>query len=83
MENAESNDPYESDNELDPYSLASEDIYDTLDENNCHNAAVLSRPPAPIPRPEIEPEPEKPVTYISRGTSHPNIAPSIIFLLVD
>ncbi|XP_019737553.1 phosphoinositide 3-kinase adapter protein 1 isoform X3 [Hippocampus comes] len=66
MENAESNDPDESDNELDPYSLASEDIYDTLDENNCHNAAVLSRPPAPIPRPEIEPEPEKPVTYISR-----------------
>ncbi|XP_077438034.1 phosphoinositide 3-kinase adapter protein 1 isoform X2 [Vanacampus margaritifer] len=66
MESAEPNDLNETDNELDPYNLSSEDIYDTLDENNCHNAAVLSRPPAPIPRPEIEPEPEKPVTYISR-----------------
>ncbi|XP_077351475.1 phosphoinositide 3-kinase adapter protein 1 isoform X2 [Festucalex cinctus] len=66
MESAEPNDLNETDNELDPYNLSSEDIYDTLDENNCHNAAVLSRPPAPFPRSEIEPEPEKPETYISR-----------------
>ncbi|XP_061545274.1 phosphoinositide 3-kinase adapter protein 1 [Phycodurus eques] len=66
MENAEANDLNEIVNEFEPYNLSSEDIYHTLDDNNCHNAAVLSRPPAPIPRPEIEPEPEKPVTYIAR-----------------
>ncbi|KAM9808885.1 phosphoinositide 3-kinase adapter protein 1 isoform X2 [Syngnathus typhle] len=65
-EQMESNDPDGTDHEFDPYDLSSEDIYDTLDENNCHNAAVLSRPPAPIPRPEMKPEPERPVTFISR-----------------
>ncbi|XP_049591425.1 phosphoinositide 3-kinase adapter protein 1 isoform X2 [Syngnathus scovelli] len=65
-EEMESYDPDGTDQEFDPYDLLSEDIYDTLDENNCHNAAVLSRPPAPIPRPEMKPEPERPVTYISR-----------------
>ncbi|XP_054654734.1 phosphoinositide 3-kinase adapter protein 1 isoform X2 [Dunckerocampus dactyliophorus] len=65
MENNERNDLNETDIEFDPYKT--EDIYDTVDENSCINAAVLCRPPAPIPRPEIEPEPEKPETFISRA----------------
>nr|XP_057905084.1 phosphoinositide 3-kinase adapter protein 1 isoform X1 [Doryrhamphus excisus]XP_057905094.1 phosphoinositide 3-kinase adapter protein 1 isoform X1 [Doryrhamphus excisus]XP_057905104.1 phosphoinositide 3-kinase adapter protein 1 isoform X1 [Doryrhamphus excisus]XP_057905115.1 phosphoinositide 3-kinase adapter protein 1 isoform X1 [Doryrhamphus excisus] len=64
MENDDQKDLDETDIEFDPYK--SEDIYDTVDEHSCINAAVLCRPPAPIPRPEIEPEPEKPETFISR-----------------
>ncbi|XP_061914675.1 phosphoinositide 3-kinase adapter protein 1 isoform X2 [Entelurus aequoreus] len=66
MENNKQNEVDESDIEFEPYNISTEEIYDTVDENSCYNAAVLWRPPAPVPRPEIEPEPEKPVTYISR-----------------
>ncbi|XP_061692572.1 phosphoinositide 3-kinase adapter protein 1 isoform X2 [Syngnathoides biaculeatus] len=66
MENTEANVLNEIYNEFEPYNLSSEEIYDTLDDNNCRNAAVRSRPPAPVPRPEIEPEPEKNVTYIAK-----------------
>lgn len=54
--------------EEDPYSLTPEDIYDTVDENNTYSSdsAIYNRPPAPIPRPELGPEPEQPV--ICRGT---------------
>ncbi|XP_057703355.1 phosphoinositide 3-kinase adapter protein 1 [Corythoichthys intestinalis] len=63
----------ETDDDFDPYNTSSTDIYDTLNENN---VAILSRPPAPIPRPEIEPEPEKPVTYISRVFSDKSMVQS-------
>ncbi|KAE8280372.1 Phosphoinositide 3-kinase adapter protein 1 [Larimichthys crocea] len=52
--------------EEDLYSLCPEDIYDTVDGNNTFDSLILNRPPAPIPRPESESEPEKPMTYISR-----------------
>ncbi|KAM3606441.1 uncharacterized protein V6R79_016263 [Siganus canaliculatus] len=42
--------------EEDPYKLFPEDIYDSVDVNSTYNQAVLNRPPAPIPRPETEPE---------------------------
>ncbi|XP_077469095.1 phosphoinositide 3-kinase adapter protein 1 [Stigmatopora argus] len=63
----------ETDNEFDPYDLSSTDIYDTVYEDN---VPVLSRPPAPIPRPEIEPEPEKPIAYISRVFSDKSMSQS-------
>ena len=53
--------------EEDPYNLCPEDIYDTVDANSTYNPVIMNRPPAPIPRPEAEAEPEKPMTYISRG----------------
>lgn len=53
--------------EEDPYSISPEDIYDTLDANGTYNPIIQNRPPAPIPRPEFEPQLEKPSTYISRG----------------
>ncbi|XP_017279706.1 phosphoinositide 3-kinase adapter protein 1 [Kryptolebias marmoratus] len=56
----------EIEEEEDPYNLCPEDIYDTVDINSTYPPAVLNRPPAPIPRPESESEPEKPTTYISR-----------------
>ncbi|XP_035461307.1 phosphoinositide 3-kinase adapter protein 1 isoform X1 [Scophthalmus maximus] len=52
--------------EEDPYSISPEDIYDTLDANGTYNPIIQNRPPAPIPRPEFEPQLEKPSTYISR-----------------
>ncbi|XP_039640347.1 phosphoinositide 3-kinase adapter protein 1 isoform X2 [Perca fluviatilis] len=52
--------------EEDPYNLCPEDIYDTVDGNDTYNPAIQNRPPAPIPRPESESDPEKPTTYISR-----------------
>lgn len=54
--------------EEDPYNLCPEDIYDIVDANSSYDPVVLNRPPAPLPRPESEVEPEKPMTYISRGT---------------
>ncbi|KAM4599310.1 phosphoinositide 3-kinase adapter protein 1 [Fundulus diaphanus] len=68
-ENAEDDEPKhfdEIEEEEDPYNLCPEDIYDTVDTNTTYNPAILNRPPAPIPRPEAELEPDKPVTYISR-----------------
>ncbi|XP_072247496.1 phosphoinositide 3-kinase adapter protein 1 [Leuresthes tenuis] len=50
----------------DPYNLNMEDIYDTVDLNSTYSPAIINRPPAPIPRPEHELEPDKPATYISR-----------------
>lgn len=63
--------------EEDPYNICPEDIYDTVDAESTYNPAIVNRPPAPIPRPEREPEPERPATYISRvfsdrGTSQNN-----------
>ncbi|KAK2824012.1 hypothetical protein Q5P01_021187 [Channa striata] len=63
--------------EEDPYNLCTEDIYDIVDANDTYNPVIQNRPPAPMPRPESMPEPEKPVTYISRvfsdkGTSQDN-----------
>ncbi|XP_041866402.1 phosphoinositide 3-kinase adapter protein 1 isoform X2 [Melanotaenia boesemani] len=52
--------------EEDPYNLCPEDIYDTVDANSTYNPGILNRPPAPIPRPETESEPEQKITYISR-----------------
>lgn len=57
----------EIEEEEDPYNICPEDIYDTVDENNTYNPAILNRPPAPMPRPENKAEPEKSMTYISRG----------------
>ncbi|XP_078128995.1 phosphoinositide 3-kinase adapter protein 1 isoform X1 [Sander vitreus] len=52
--------------EEDPYNLCPEDIYDTVDGDGTYNPAILNRPPAPIPRPESESDPEQPMPYISR-----------------
>ncbi|XP_061601570.1 phosphoinositide 3-kinase adapter protein 1 [Cololabis saira] len=52
--------------EEDPYALSPEDIYDTVDANSTYSPAIVNRPPAPVPRPEADAEPEKPTTYISR-----------------
>lgn len=57
----------EIEEEEDPYNLCPEDIYDTVDANSTYNPVVLNRPPAPIPRPELNTELEKSTTYISRG----------------
>lgn len=51
----------------DPYNLFPEDVYDIVDANGSCNPGLLNRPPAPLPRPESEVEPERPVAYISRG----------------
>lgn len=48
------------------YSLGPDNIYDTVDGNDTCNPGILNRPPAPIPRPESESEPESPMTVISR-----------------
>lgn len=55
----------EEEEEEDPYSLTPEDIYDTVDENSTYSTdpVIRNRPPAPIPRPELEPEPEQPVIF--------------------
>lgn len=60
------NDLDQIEEEEDPYDLCPEDIYDTVDANSTYNPVIMNRPPAPIPRPEAEAEPEKPMTYISR-----------------
>ncbi|XP_059215759.1 phosphoinositide 3-kinase adapter protein 1 isoform X2 [Centropristis striata] len=55
--------------EEDPYNLCPEDIYDVVDADGTYIPGIMNRPPAPIPRPESESEPEKPErpeTYISR-----------------
>ncbi|XP_043991937.1 phosphoinositide 3-kinase adapter protein 1 isoform X2 [Gambusia affinis] len=57
----------EIEEEEDPYDICPEDIYDTVDANSTYNSGVQNRPPAPIPRPEAELEPERPATYISRA----------------
>lgn len=54
--------------EEDPYKLVPEDIYDTVDLTSTYDPRILNRPPAPIPRPDIEPEAEKRMTYISQGS---------------
>lgn len=54
--------------EEDPYNVCPEDIYDTVDPNISFDPVIINRPPAPIPRSEVESESEKPMTYISRGT---------------
>lgn len=53
--------------EEDPYNLCPEDIYDIVDGDSSLSPVVLNRPPAPLPRPASELEPEKQSTYISRG----------------
>ncbi|KAM9345507.1 phosphoinositide 3-kinase adapter protein 1 [Symphorus nematophorus] len=55
------NDLNQIEEEEDPYNLFPEDIYDTVDANSTYNTAILNRPPAPMPRPEAESEPEKPM----------------------
>nr|XP_046257711.1 phosphoinositide 3-kinase adapter protein 1 isoform X2 [Scatophagus argus] len=60
-EKEDHNDFDQNEEEEDPYNLFPEDIYDTVDVNSTYNSVVLNRPPAPIPRPESESEPEKPV----------------------
>ncbi|XP_034537052.1 phosphoinositide 3-kinase adapter protein 1 [Notolabrus celidotus] len=52
--------------EEDPYKLVPEDIYDTVDANSTYDPRILNRPPAPIPRPDPDSEPDRPVAYISR-----------------
>lgn len=61
------NDLDQIEEEEDPYNLCPEDIYDTVDGDGTYNPAILNRPPAPIPRPESESDPEQPMPYISRG----------------
>ncbi|XP_026165193.1 phosphoinositide 3-kinase adapter protein 1 [Mastacembelus armatus] len=65
--------------EEDPYHFCPEDIYDTVDANSTY-PVIINRPPAPIPRPESNPEkhekPDKPMTYISRVFSDKNIPQS-------
>lgn len=55
----------QAEEEEDPYNLIPEDIYDTVDADSMSNPLILNRPPAPLPRPECEPE--KPV--IVTGTT--------------
>ncbi|XP_076025411.1 phosphoinositide 3-kinase adapter protein 1 [Genypterus blacodes] len=54
--------------EEDPYNICPDDIYDIVQTNTANSSAVFNRPPAPVPRSEMEPpEPEnKTSTYISR-----------------
>lgn len=59
--------------EEDPYNLIPEDIYDTVDAD-MSSPVILNRPPAPLPRPESEPE--KPV--IVTGTT-----PSLLLYTTD
>ncbi|XP_023281523.1 phosphoinositide 3-kinase adapter protein 1 isoform X1 [Seriola lalandi dorsalis] len=60
------NDLDQIDEEEDPYNLLPEDIYDIVDANSSLIPLIQNRPPAPIPRSEFKPEPERPMTYISR-----------------
>lgn len=53
--------------EEDPYNLCPEDIYDIVDADSSLTQVIVNRPPAPLPRPMSEVEPEKSSTYISRG----------------
>ncbi|XP_067277938.1 phosphoinositide 3-kinase adapter protein 1 isoform X2 [Pseudorasbora parva] len=51
--------------EEDPYNpCCPEQIYDTVEEHS--SPEVINRPPAPIPRPANQPEPEENTTYISK-----------------
>lgn len=52
--------------EEDPYDLIPEDIYDTVDADSMPNPLILNRPPAPLPRPETEPEKPVIVTGMTR-----------------
>ncbi|XP_023697806.1 phosphoinositide 3-kinase adapter protein 1 [Paramormyrops kingsleyae] len=65
--------------EEDPYNFCpADEIYDTLDElAPDHVSQIISRPPAPIPRPSVvTAETEENKTYISRVFSEkPSIAP--------
>lgn len=66
--------------EEDPYNICPEDIYDTVDPNGSYDPVLVNRPPAPIPRSEVETESERPMTYISRGiVGFPFILPKFIF----
>lgn len=75
-EEAENDNHHEFDQieeEEDPYDLCPEDIYDTVDANSTYDPVILNRPPAPIPRPETELEPEKPMisrVFSDKGTSN-------------
>ncbi|XP_039996013.1 phosphoinositide 3-kinase adapter protein 1 isoform X2 [Xiphias gladius] len=62
--------------EEDPYDISPKDIYDIVDPNSTYNPVIHNRPPAPVPRPEVESEPEKPVTYISRVFSDKDMSQS-------
>ncbi|XP_053731147.1 phosphoinositide 3-kinase adapter protein 1 isoform X1 [Synchiropus splendidus] len=53
--------------EEDPY-IIKEDIYDMVETDM---DPVMFRPPAPIPRPEIRPEPQKICHYVSRAKNLP------------
>lgn len=64
----------QAEEEEDPYNLIPEDIYDTVDADSVSNPLILNRPPAPLPRPESEPE--KPV--IVTGTT-----PSLLLYTTD
>lgn len=59
----------DAEEEEDPYNLTLEDIYDTVDATNTYipNPVIRNRPPATMPRPELQPEPEQP--FICRGIS--------------
>ncbi|XP_053189340.1 phosphoinositide 3-kinase adapter protein 1 isoform X2 [Scomber japonicus] len=63
--------------EEDPYDMCPEDIYYTVDSDSTYNPAVLNRPPAPIPRPENEPKPDRPMTYISRVFSEKDTSQNV------
>ncbi|XP_028983417.1 phosphoinositide 3-kinase adapter protein 1 [Betta splendens] len=52
--------------EEDPYNLCPEDVYDMVDDNSSCTPVVLNRPPAPLPRPESEVEPDRAMAYISK-----------------
>ncbi|XP_010866211.2 phosphoinositide 3-kinase adapter protein 1 isoform X1 [Esox lucius] len=56
----------EGSEEEDPYMCATDEIYDTVDENASYLPEILNRPPAPIPRPVSSTDPDEPKTYISR-----------------
>lgn len=53
--------------EEDPYNLSEDGIYDTVDSDSMYSG-VQNRPPAPVPRPQAEPQrdQDRPAAYISR-----------------
>lgn len=54
--------------EEDPYNPCCPDqIYDVVEPHSNVVPEVLNRPPAPIPRPFSNQEPEENTTYISKG----------------
>ena len=78
------NDLDQIEEEEDPYNLCMEDIYDTVDVNSTVNPTILNRPPAPVPRPECESRPDKPATYIARGSAQSTfLSPTIFFYTSD